>query len=134
MIFLDTSILVAYIVNKDSNHNKAVSLVGEIVSGKYGSAVTSDYVFDETVTVVLVRSKSPESAITSGRLIRESISVLSVSERVFENSWELFKNQKTTKFSFTDCTILALISENHIDRLATFDKEFKGDSFYQVVE
>ncbi len=71
---------------------------------------------------MLVRSKSLESAITSGRLIRESISVLSVSERVFENSWELFKNQKTTKFSFTDCTILALISENHMIDLPLLTK------------
>jgi predicted nucleic acid-binding protein len=104
-----------------------------IISGKYGSALTSDYVFDETVTVVLVRTKSLESAVNSGKLIRESVTLVSVSESIFEHSSEIFNKQKSTRFSFTDCTILALIAENHIDKLATFDKEFRGADFYKVV-
>ena len=133
MIFLDTSVLVAYIVNKDSNHEKAVRLIDDIIAGKYGSTVTSDYVFDETVTVVLVRTKSLESAITSGQLIKESMDILSVNDIVFENAWKLFKNQESARFSFTDCTILSLISANHIENLATFDKELGGANFYQTI-
>ncbi len=132
MIFLDTSVLVAYIVDRDSNHGKAVQLVDSIIAGRYGSAVTSDYVFDETVTVVLVRTKSLRSAITSGQLIKESIGVISVNDIIFENAWKLFKDQESTRFSFTDCTILALISANHIENLATFDKEL--DKFYHAIK
>ncbi|MHB1440807.1 MAG: PIN domain-containing protein [Cuniculiplasma sp.] len=71
MIFIDTSVLVTYVVEKDSNHEKAVSIMGEIIKGKNGSAITSEYVFDETVTIVLVRSKSLESAIMWGKLIKK---------------------------------------------------------------
>ncbi len=134
MIFLDTSLLVAYIVDKDSNHGRAISLINDIVSGKYGSAVTSDYIFDETVTVVLVRTKSMEAAVTSGRLIRESVAILPVGDSVFEKSWNIFKNQRSTMFSFTDCTILALIAENHVDRLATFDGEFQNSDSFKVID
>ncbi|MHB1708805.1 MAG: type II toxin-antitoxin system VapC family toxin [Thermoplasmataceae archaeon] len=133
MIFLDTSVLVSYLVEKDSNHSRAVELVNEIVSGKHGYAVTSDYVFDETVTVVFVRSKSLEIAITAGRLIKESIAMIMIDEGIFENSWMRFKNQEPTRFSFTDCTILSLVKENHIDKIATFDKEFKSTDIYKVV-
>lgn len=133
MIFLDTSFLVAYIVDKDTNHEKAVSLMEEIVNGKHGSAITSEYVFDETVTVVLVRSKSLNSAVKTGDLIKESIPVLDVGSNVFEASWRRFRNQNNTKFSFTDCTILEIVESNHLDSLATFDKEFEGVGNFKVV-
>lgn len=133
MIFLDASFLVAYIVDKDTNHEKAVSLMEEIVNGKHGSAITSEYVFDETVTVVLVRSKSLNSAVKTGDLIKESIPVLDVGSNVFEASWRRFRNQNNTKFSFTDCTILEIVESNHLDSLATFDKEFEGVGNFKVV-
>ena len=133
MIFLDTSFLVAYIVEKDTNHEKAVSLMKEIVEGEHGSAITSEYVFDETVTVVLVRSKSLDSAVRTGDLIKESIPVLEVGNNIFEASWKRFRNQKNTKFSFTDCTILEMVESNHLDKLATFDREFEGADNFRVV-
>ena len=133
MIFLDTSVFVSYLVEKDSNHPRAVELVNEIVSGKHGSAVTSDYVFDETVTVVLVRSKSLDIAATAGELIKESIAMIRIDERIFESSWMVFKKQKSTRLSFTDCTILTVVKENHIDKIATFDKEFQSSDGYEVI-
>ena len=90
MIFLDTSVLVSYLVEGDSNHPRAKVSVNEIISGKHGSAVTSDYVFDEMVTVVLVRSKFLDTAATVGELIKESIAMIRIDERIFENSWMVF--------------------------------------------
>lgn len=133
MIFIDTSVLVAFIVDKDTNHEKAVSLMKEIVDGGHGPAITSEYVFDETVTVVLVRSKSLDLAVRSGNSIRESMPVIDVNKIIFEASWNRFKGQKSTRFSFTDCTILEVVENNYIDELATFDKEFKGSGRFKVV-
>lgn len=125
MIFLDTSLLVAYAVSGDSNHEKSVKIVDEIAEGKFGKAVASDYVFDETVTVILVRTKSLERAVRAGELIKESVELWKTDETAFDMAWELFSGQKETHFSFTDCTIIAQMSLNGIDRLATFDTEFK---------
>lgn len=133
MIFLDTSFLVAYIVDKDTNHEIAVSLMKEIVEGEHGSAITSEYVFDETVTVVLVRSRSLETAVKTGDIIKESIPVLDVGNNVFEASWKRFRNQRNAKFSFTDCTILEMVESNHLDKLATFDREFEGADNFEVL-
>ena len=125
--------LVALIVEKDINHEKAVSIMKEIVSGKHGQAITSEYVFDETVTVVLVRSKALDMAVRAGDLIKESMAVLNVDSNTFESSWNRFRNQKITKFSFTDCTILEVMESNHIDKLATFDKEFESINSFKVL-
>ena len=133
MVFIDTSLLVAFVVAKDTNHEKAVSIMEEIVGGKHGQAITSEYVFDETVTVVLVRSKSLYLASKTGDLIKESMPVLEVGNNTFEASWNRFRNQKDTKFSFTDCTILEVVESNHIDKLATFDREFEYSTSFKVV-
>ena len=133
MIFLDTSVLVSYLVEGDSNHPRAEVLVNEIISGKHGSAVTSDYVFDEMVTVVLVRSKSLDIAATAGELIKESIAMIRIDEGIFENSWMVFMKQKSTRLSFTDCTILTVFKENYIEKIATFDKEFQSSDSYEVI-
>ena len=133
MIFLDTSVLVSYLVEGDSDHPRAEVSVNEIISGKHGSAVTSDYVFDEMVTVVLVRSKFLDTAATVGELIKESIAMIRIDERIFESSWMVFKKQKSTRLSFTDCTILTVVKENHIGKIATFDKEFQSSDGYEVI-
>ena len=89
--------------------------------------------FNETVTVVLVRSKSLYLASKTGDLIKKSMPVLEVCNNTFEASWNRFRNQKDTKFSFTDCTILEVVESNHIDKLATFDREFEYINTFKVV-
>ena len=59
--------------------------------------------------------------------------VLDVENNIFEASWKRFRNQKNKKFSFTDCTILEMVESNHIDKLATFDKEFESMKGFKVI-
>ncbi|MGC8547363.1 MAG: hypothetical protein ACP5MU_06920, partial [Thermoplasmata archaeon] len=73
------------------------------------------------------------SAVKSGRLIKESMPILAVDNNTFDASWNRFRNQTDTKFSFTDCTILELVEINHIDKLATFDKEFAFGGSSKIV-
>jgi len=124
VIFIDSNVLIAYEVPEDSNHNKSVDLVKRIAEGKYGKAFTSDYVFDETVTVTFVKAKSLEKAIAVGNLIKLSTNILKVNEDIFERAWSFFMRQKGTKLSFTDSTIALVMQEYGIAEIATFDGEF----------
>lgn len=133
MIFLDSSVLVSYEVDGDINHEKAVKLIREIAKGKFGEVFTSDYIFDETITVTFVKAKSLSKAITVGNYIKDSTEVLKVDESVFENAWELFKRQKETKLSFTDCTTLNAMEERNISNIATFDEDFKKIKTVNVI-
>ena len=125
MIFIDSSVLVAYGIKDDINHKRAEELMEKIVAGKFGSAVTSDYIFDETVTAILMMSKSKDKAIFAGNIIKESMEILKVDEGIFEGSWKMFKSQKASRFSFTDCTTIAAINAKNVEDLASFDKEFE---------
>ncbi|MCW6170329.1 MAG: hypothetical protein LVQ96_04065 [Thermoplasmatales archaeon] len=81
--------------------------------------VASNYVINEIVTVVLVRAKSTGGANISGKLINESTTISTVNYPAFGSLWSTFRNQKSTRFSFTDYSILSLITDNHVNQLTT---------------
>lgn len=125
MIFLDSSFIVACKIEDDENHRKAIDYLTKIIEERYENFITSDFIFDEVVTVVFVKTKDINAAIDAGSILRVSSIIKKIDEDVFEKAWEIFKNQKNTKFSFTDCTTLALMAKERIKNIATFDKDFK---------
>ena len=132
MIFLDSSYIVAYYNENDENHDKAIHLMNELTSGTYGEFIISDYIFDEIVTVALIRLKEL-AKIKIGNDVQFFSNILSVEENVFDFSWDIFAKQKNTKFSFTDCSIIALMREYKIRDIATFDEDFKKIKEINVV-
>lgn len=133
MIFLDTSFLVSVEVETDQNHEKATKVMEEILSGKFGKPVISDYIFDETVTVTFGRSRELKKAVIVGTNLQNSAEILKVDEKNIEEAWNLFKNQKGTRFSFTDCTILSLMKKEGIRNIATFDRDFRAIKEINVI-
>ena len=125
MIFLDTSFIVSYKIENDKHHEEAINLMKRIANGKSGRPIISDYIFDETVTVVFSRSKKLSIALEMGDELKKSVEIIRIDESVFEDGWKIFKNQKNTKFSFTDSTTLALMNKENIKNIATFDEDFK---------
>lgn len=133
MIILDTSFIVSYYNTRDENHEKATELMKEIVNRKYGNLYITDYIFDESITVILIRLKSLFETIKIGELIRKSTEIVEVGRDVFDESWKLFKKQKETAFSFTDCTTLNVMKKMDINNIATFDEDFKRIEAINIV-
>lgn len=125
MIFLDTSFLVAYSNEKDENHKKAVELMKDITKGEYGDPHISDYIFDETVTVMFARTKKLEKAVDLGQKLLAGTKIVDIDNFLFNTSWDIFKSQKSSEFSFTDCTTISAMIKARIRNLASFDREFK---------
>lgn len=133
MIFLDSSFLVAFAVDGDSNHPNATKAMQKVASSAYGEAVISDYVFDETVTVALVRTRDIRKARLIGESLLDSFRMLRVDESVFERAWQRFRSQRGARFSFTDSVTIELMQENGIKNLATFDEEFYSSRALTVI-
>ncbi|MDO8627206.1 MAG: PIN domain-containing protein [Candidatus Diapherotrites archaeon] len=123
-IFVDTSILIAYIDVRDSKHQQGLQILKDVISGNYGAAYFSDYVFDEAITFLFAKSKDVNVPISLGDfLLNSEINILTVSKELFDLSWVLFKQRKN--ISFTDCTIVETMRKHGIKNLATFDNGFK---------
>ena len=133
MIFIDTNAFVAFFRNEDAHHEKAVKIFEKISSGILGNAVISDYVFDETVTVVLSRTNNKDKAVGLGKYMMQSAKMLKVHKHVFNLAWKLFKENKVG-LSFTDCTNIALMKLFNINHIATFDEAFKKVGGINVVD
>lgn len=133
MIFLDSSFLIAYEVESDQNHQKAVKIMQEIKNNKFGETVISDYIFDETITVTFNKTKNLEKTIFVGEALLKSTVFVKIDKEIFQSSWQIFKSQKNGALSFTDCSTIALMKSKSINSLATFDKDFKKISGINVV-
>lgn len=133
MIFLDSSFLVAYTVDGDSNHSKAIELMRGIVDSVHGPPVISDYVFDETVTVVFLRTRELQMAKSVGEAMLRAFRMLRVDGQAFRDAWKRFRSQKGTKYSFTDCATVELMLQNGVNNIATFDEELGANKGFTAV-
>jgi predicted nucleic acid-binding protein len=124
-LFANASFFVAYHNLKDVNHQAARDLVQEF-EGRSVLMVTTDYIFDEVMTVLLVKG-SKDLAIRAGRAILQdpTIEILRIDEELFNEAWEIFQNFKDKEWSFTDCTSYVLMKKLDIGTGISFDKHFK---------
>jgi len=129
VVFLDTGFILAIRNSDDSNHAKATEIMKECLSGKFGKIIVSNFVFDETVTLTLVRTHNKNLVKDIGNYIMNStrIKLLHLNETEFVATWELFLKYFEKGLSFTDCSILVMgkLFESNV-YIATFDSHFKG--------
>ena len=134
MIFLDSSVIIAFKNDDDVNHEKAQALISKIHEGEYGPAVITELVFAEVVTVLLLK-KGLQAAVEVGDILREAKEVSTIkASTLFEKAWEVFKEQKKgVQFSFVDASTIACLRERSIKYIATFDRDFEKVDGIKVV-
>ena len=125
--FLDTSFIMALVLNSDANYNKAVKL-DYILNEK---CFINNNVLNEVLTLT-GRKINIDSAKEIYYNLIDSFEVLdeydilnynSENLKIFEKYVGIDSNK--TKLSFTDSSIILTMKEFEIDSLVTFDKEFK---------
>lgn len=131
-IFVDTSGFKAFYDPRDEYHARARRFTDQVATRRIlmRGFVTSDYVLDETLTLLLVGAGHPVAA-TLAQVIRESkvFSTTHVNEDRFWKSLDLFVKSKDKEWSFTDCTCFTLMKEHGIRNVFTFDPHFKQAGF-----
>jgi len=137
-IFVDTWGWLAIGHRKDHFHKEIKAYYQRLRAGNC-QIVTSDYVLDETITV-LFRRENYEEAIhfMEGIFQAAEIGYLTVdkitAER-FASAWQLRKRFKDKpRISFTDITTMVIMQERGIKQLLTKDEHFihVGMGFQQI--
>lgn len=133
ILFVDTSFLVARFNRKDQFSRRAERFLTGVASGDLPAyrLVTSEYVFDETVTTIHAVTKSHDLAVSSGDSIRSSrtVKLMPVESVVIARAWEFYKSRKDKKWSFTDCVSFTLMETSGIRGALTFDMDFREAGF-----
>lgn len=134
MIFLDSSVIIAYKNADDTNHIKAVEIFQKLSKGDFRKGVISEFIFSEVTTVLLLR-KGLNVAENVGNILLDAkeIEIIKASD-LFERTWEIFNSQKNTVLSFVDASNLACMELMKISKIATFDKDFLKINTVEVVK
>lgn len=122
-VFVDTGAFVALMVAEDDHHHSAVSVYREVK--KTGTLVTSDDVFDETITR-LRRKVGYADAIRAGRTLRADpeVKILPLTGADRDRAWALFERFGADVKSLTDCSSAAIMERLDIETIFTFDSDF----------
>ncbi len=134
MILLDSSFIVAYSNEADENHAKALQLAKDIDGGKYGAVAITDYIFDEVVTVMLIKTKDLGRVAELGEALLNAALLFRIGEDIFDLAWKTFKEQQAQRLSFTDCTSIVACRTNGISNVATFDRGLQRLREFNVLE
>jgi len=132
-IFVDTGAWLALYDKADRNHLIAKNIFGKIKKERL-PLFTSDYVFDESVTLIRYRI-SFRTANAFGTNILESriVRLVDVTREDRTSAWDIFIKYKDASFSFTDCTSFAVMKKFRLDSVFGFDRHFQimGFTLYQ---
>lgn len=119
MIVLDSSIWVAFILEDDSQHAKAVSLFPELND----EIIIPEYVMLEVCSVLIVQAgKHLADRFLEISQHNENSSCLCSNENFFNQVIEFFQAHKHTGLSFVDVSLLYLAKQYTV---LTFDKQLE---------
>lgn len=130
-VFVDTGLFYALQNQRAQHHDRAKRALAAIHTGRYGQPYTSEYVFDEAVTLVRTRRGYAEAKLVGCRILGTgqfpaAFEVLTVAPTDFEEAFDVFERYRDHPLSFTDATTAALMDEHGIDHLLSFDDDFDG--------
>ena len=126
-VFIDTGAFMAYRNKKDVYHSAADDLVRRALKGEFGSIFTTDYIYDEALTLAMVRTGNKGVAEDiSDVMLSQRIEMINIDGIILEQARELFFRLFDKGISFTDATTMAVMHQENIGKIITFDSHFKG--------
>ena len=130
---IDTAGFLALWDSTDTHHPKAVKLLSRL-SAQGRRVITSDYVIDETATLLLVRhSHQASSDFLKTIENSEAIALEWIGPDRFQSTSRFFRKHSDKKWSFTDCTSFCLMQELRLSpQTTTSAKQDSTRSFKQM--
>lgn len=128
-IFVDTAAWLALHDKQDQFHTQAMEVRTRIEKEKI-DLITSDFVFDESLTFIRYRVSHDAAVLFGSSLFQSSIvTMLSVDRDLLHLAFEIFKKYNDQDFSLTDCTSFALMKRLKLKTCFTFDPHFHQMGF-----
>jgi uncharacterized protein len=123
-VFVDTSAFVALRNASEAEHERAREALAELVAAGV-SLFTSNYVFAETYTALMVRV-GREEAIEWGRRFRasEAIELVRLERDLEDEAWAILERHGDKRWSYVDATSFALIERDGGGEAFAFDAHF----------
>ncbi len=133
MIFVDTSAWLALVDRNDRDHARARTVNARIGRGEFGQPITTNYVLQETLTLV-ARRLGPGSAAELNASIRRSrqLSTFWIERVHHEEAVALMAQHDDKDWSLTDCTSFLVMRALGVGTAFALDADFAQAGFAVV--
>ena len=129
MIYIDTGAFLARHLSKDKHHRQANTL-WDSIRKKGEKCVTSNFVLDETFTLLGRRAGYNFAAQRAGNIYAsESLTILRPGREDELKAIAFLEKYSDQRLSFTDCVSFVLMKSKRIKRVFTFDHHFQLAGF-----
>jgi uncharacterized protein len=130
MIFVDTGAWFAAAVPSDPDHSAA----SQWLAGNTEPLLTTDYVVDETLTLLRARGERTRALLLGERFFGGRLAELhTLDETDIALAWEVFKRFDDKDWSFTDCASKVVIERLGIQQAFAFDNHFRQFGVVRIV-
>lgn len=132
MIFVDTGAWYALVDPTDANHTRAATWLAD----NREPLVTTDYVIDETLTLLRARGRAERAIALGDRFFAgtdELVTVVFLTEQDIQDAWETFRQYRDKDWSFTDCSSKVVMERLGIATAFAFDQHFRQFGSVQFV-
>lgn len=128
-VFIDTSFFKAILDEKDDFYKQAMKIWDKL-RREHASLTTSNYILDETFTLIRKRRGISKTEQFRRLLINNAanIKIVRVTATDEGKAWNWFL-KKWGNLSFTDCVSFAVMERLGLRRVATFDRHFSKAGF-----
>jgi predicted nucleic acid-binding protein len=130
MIFVDTGAWYASLVPTDPDHAKAARWL----SINRSPLLTTDYVIDETLTLLRVRGERKRALLVGARFFSGDLAEIhKITAADLTLAWETFQQFDDKGWSFTDCSSRAVMQQLGLTSAFAFDHDFRQFGTIKVV-
>jgi predicted nucleic acid-binding protein len=128
-LFGDSAAWLVFFDRHQPNHAALRQAIGTF-SHRSVMIYVTDYVIDETLTLVLARAGHSAAVACGEWLLRSPIvKVVRIEPDQWDQAWALFRRYDDRKYSFTDCTSFVVMQQYKLVDAFTFDHHFEQMGF-----
>jgi len=133
-LFLDTSGLFSFLIKNDDKHKDTSLIINKAInSGKH--LITTDYIVDETATLLKSRGYSYIiPAFFDGIVSSKACHVEWMDQDLFDITKTFFIKFKDHEWSFTDCFSFVIMKNAGITEAITKDEHFREAGFTPLLQ
>jgi uncharacterized protein len=122
MILVDTSAWFASVVPSDADHQVASIWMRQNTQ----PLLTTDYVIDETLTLLRVRGHNSRAmALGEGLFTDKIATVYYLTEEDIRLTWQVFRQFSDKGWSFTDCSSKVVMEKLGVNQAFSLDHHFR---------
>lgn len=121
-VLVDTGAWYALIDRKDPAHTE----VRACLNAHQGRLITSDYILDETLTLLRYRLGWQAAHACGKSMLNGDVGALhDLTRKDKDEAWRIFCQYRDKSFSFTDCTSFALMQRLKLTTAVAIDSDFR---------